>query len=114
MLVVGQPKLLELHETDSVADNLLREIRSVETVNAIGTNSTALYLNTAQVPLALPISLILSRLCIGQALTREARKEISGLQKLRHVSEQVERECMFLLLPCLYIVMQKIDFQSVR
>ena len=72
MLVVGQPKLLELHETDSVANNLLREIRSVETVNAIGANSTALDLNTAQVPLALPISLILSCLCIGQALTREA------------------------------------------
>ena len=111
MLVVGKAKLLQLHQTDSVPDDLLRKVRPVQAVDAIGANGAPLDLDMAQVPLALPV--YIGILVVGQALAREAREEMRVLQEASHVGEQIIGEKLLVFLASLDVVVQKVDLERV-
>lgn len=113
MLIVSKTKLLKLHQSDTIADDLLCEVSPIETVNTVGTNSATLNIDAAKIALALPIRAMFHSFVIRQPLARETGEEISGLQEACHMGEQVERECLLLPLPSLYIVVEESYFQRV-
>ena len=113
VLIVSKTKLLKLHQSDTIADDLLCEVSPIETVNTVGTNSATLNIDAAKIALALPIRAMFHSFVIRQPLARETGEEISGLQEACHMGEQVERECLLLPLPSLYIVVEESYFQRV-
>lgn len=69
LLFVGQAELSKLHQTDTIPDDLLREVGPIERVDTIRADSSPLDLDSAQVSQARPIRL----LCVvGEALAWEA------------------------------------------